>query len=108
MALNESKDKNDMQDIKYVEEAEESEDWHCAFAMHLDHVSLELHGRSSYISSSVCIRINSWHSSQRTNIGNAKVAGMTEDLNMNSDQYSIALVVFFITVSPFKQQSHLT
>jgi hypothetical protein len=33
---------------------------------------------------------------------------MTEDLNMNSDQYSIALVVFFITVSPFKQQSHLT
>jgi hypothetical protein len=33
---------------------------------------------------------------------------MTEDLNMSSDQYSIALVVFFITVSLFKQHSHLT
>jgi hypothetical protein len=28
---------------------------------------------------------------------------MTEDLNMSSDQYSIALVVFFITVSLARQ-----
>ena len=29
----------------------------------------------------------------RTNIGNAKIAGMTDDLGMDSNQYSIALVV---------------
>jgi hypothetical protein len=33
----------------------------------------------------------------RTNIGNAKVAGMDADLHMNSaDDYSIALLIFFI------------
>ncbi|KAE8368203.1 major facilitator superfamily domain-containing protein [Aspergillus caelatus] len=32
----------------------------------------------------------------RTNIGNAKISGMQEDLNLTSDQYSICLVVFFI------------
>ncbi|EGX45257.1 hypothetical protein TWF173_006922 [Orbilia oligospora] len=32
----------------------------------------------------------------RTNIGNAKIAGMEEDLQLTSGQYSIALVVFFI------------
>ncbi|KAK7432820.1 hypothetical protein QQZ08_000683 [Neonectria magnoliae] len=32
----------------------------------------------------------------RTNIGNAKIAGMSEDLNLDSDKYSIVLVVFFI------------
>jgi hypothetical protein len=30
-----------------------------------------------------------------SSIGNAKIAGMDVDLNMNSNQYSIALVVFF-------------
>lgn len=34
---------------------------------------------------------------QRTNIGNAKVAGMTKDLGMDSNQYSVSLVVFFVT-----------
>lgn len=33
----------------------------------------------------------------RGNIGNAKIAGMTEDLNMTSMQYSVVLVVFFAT-----------
>lgn len=33
----------------------------------------------------------------RGNIGNAKIAGMTEDLNMDSHQYSVVLVVFFAT-----------
>lgn len=33
----------------------------------------------------------------RTNIGNAKIAGMQTDLNLSSNEYSIALVVFFGT-----------
>ncbi|CEJ59053.1 Putative Vitamin H transporter [Penicillium brasilianum] len=32
----------------------------------------------------------------RTNIGNAKISGMQVDLNLTSNQYSIALVVFFV------------
>ncbi|EPS35334.1 hypothetical protein H072_11281 [Dactylellina haptotyla CBS 200.50] len=32
----------------------------------------------------------------RTNIGNAKIAGMEQDLKLTSGEYSIALVVFFI------------
>lgn len=32
----------------------------------------------------------------RTNVGNAYAGGMKDDLNMDSSQYSIALVVFFI------------
>ncbi|KAI1334115.1 major facilitator superfamily domain-containing protein [Xylariaceae sp. FL0016] len=32
----------------------------------------------------------------RTNIGNAKIAGMADDLNLDSSRYSISLVVFFI------------
>ncbi|RDW61314.1 hypothetical protein BP5796_11206 [Coleophoma crateriformis] len=32
----------------------------------------------------------------RTNIGNAKVAGMATDLNLDSNKYSITLVVFFV------------
>jgi hypothetical protein len=32
----------------------------------------------------------------RTNIGNAKIAGMYTDLKLTSDRYSISLVVFFI------------
>ncbi|RSL51507.1 hypothetical protein CEP54_011387 [Fusarium duplospermum] len=31
----------------------------------------------------------------RTNIGNAKIAGMADDLELTSSQYSIVLVVFF-------------
>jgi MFS family permease len=33
----------------------------------------------------------------RTNIGNAKIAGMGDDLGLTSNQYSVALVVFFGT-----------
>ncbi|KAK5114944.1 hypothetical protein LTR62_002103 [Meristemomyces frigidus] len=43
----------------------------------------------------------------RTNIGNAKVAGMTKDLKMDSNQYSISLVVFFITYVIFEVPSNL-
>ena len=35
----------------------------------------------------------------RTNIGNAKVAGMDVDLGLTSNQYSVILVVFFVCPS---------
>ncbi|KAF2759338.1 MFS general substrate transporter [Pseudovirgaria hyperparasitica] len=35
----------------------------------------------------------------RTNIGNAKVAGLTRDLNMTGGQYNAALSVFFVSYS---------
>ncbi|GAT27078.1 vitamin H transporter [Aspergillus luchuensis] len=41
----------------------------------------------------------------RTNIGNAKISGMQEDLDLTSDQYSIALVVFFIGYVVFEVPS---
>ncbi|KAF2489687.1 MFS general substrate transporter [Lophium mytilinum] len=43
----------------------------------------------------------------RTNIGNAKVAGMDVDLHLTSGQYSISLVVFFITYVVFEIPSNL-
>ena len=35
----------------------------------------------------------------RTNIGNAKIQGMTAELKMGGHDYNIALFVFFIPVS---------
>lgn len=35
--------------------------------------------------------------SQRSNIGNAKIAGMQTDLNLHGSQYNVALTVFFIS-----------
>ncbi|KAH7374554.1 pantothenate transporter liz1 [Plectosphaerella cucumerina] len=43
----------------------------------------------------------------RTNIGNAKIAGMEEDLQLTSDQYSIILVVFFIGYVLFEPPSNM-
>ncbi|EGP91745.1 uncharacterized protein MYCGRDRAFT_54413, partial [Zymoseptoria tritici IPO323] len=43
----------------------------------------------------------------RTNIGNAKVAGMTDDLGMSSNDYSVALVVFFVTYVAWEVPSNL-
>ncbi|CAN9128381.1 unnamed protein product [Alternaria sp. RS040] len=43
----------------------------------------------------------------RTNIGNAKIAGMADDLQLTSDQYSIALVVFFVTYVAFEPPSNM-
>ncbi|KAE8364990.1 major facilitator superfamily domain-containing protein [Aspergillus caelatus] len=43
----------------------------------------------------------------RTNIGNAKISGMEVDLNLTSNQYSIALVVFFIGYVIFEVPSNL-
>lgn len=33
----------------------------------------------------------------RTNIGNARIAGMDTDLSLSSHQYSVILVVFFVS-----------
>lgn len=43
----------------------------------------------------------------RTNIGNAKVAGMADDLHLSSNQYSTALVVFFVTYVVFEPPSNM-
>ncbi|KAL8376795.1 hypothetical protein RB595_007761 [Gaeumannomyces hyphopodioides] len=43
----------------------------------------------------------------RTNIGNAKIAGMTKDLEMDSDMYSTALVVFFVGYVVFEVPSNM-
>ncbi|KAK4691551.1 MFS transporter, ACS family, pantothenate transporter, partial [Lecanoromycetidae sp. Uapishka_2] len=43
----------------------------------------------------------------RTNIGNAEEAGMQEDLHLSSGQYSLALIVFFITYVLFEVPSNL-
>lgn len=33
----------------------------------------------------------------RGNIGNARLAGLEEDLNMTGDQYNVALTIFFVS-----------
>ncbi|KAJ0159046.1 putative transporter [Colletotrichum tanaceti] len=43
----------------------------------------------------------------RTNIGNAKIAGMADDLNLSSSQYSIVLIVFFIGYVVFEPPSNM-
>ncbi|KAI9490722.1 major facilitator superfamily domain-containing protein [Zychaea mexicana] len=43
----------------------------------------------------------------RVNIGNAKVAGMTEDIDISEDQYNWALSVFFIGYVVFEVPSNL-
>ncbi|KAI1322423.1 major facilitator superfamily domain-containing protein [Xylariaceae sp. FL0255] len=43
----------------------------------------------------------------RCNIGNAKVAGLQADLHLTSDQYSISLVVFFVSYVVFDVSSDM-
>ncbi|KAI9738788.1 MAG: hypothetical protein M1834_008295 [Cirrosporium novae-zelandiae] len=43
----------------------------------------------------------------RGNIGNAKIEGLTEDLNLTGSQYNICLTVFFFTYSAFEVPSNL-
>lgn len=38
----------------------------------------------------------------RTNIGNAKVDGLQEDLNMTDGQYNASLTIFFVSYSVFE------
>jgi hypothetical protein len=40
-------------------------------------------------------------------IGNAKIAGMADDLKLSSNEYSIALVVFFVTYVAFEPGSNI-
>ncbi|GAB1316860.1 hypothetical protein MFIFM68171_07070 [Madurella fahalii] len=43
----------------------------------------------------------------RGNIGNAKIEGLQEDLNMTNDQYNMTLTVFFFTYCAFEVPSNL-
>ncbi|KAI8286699.1 hypothetical protein K4K60_000213 [Colletotrichum sp. SAR11_57] len=43
----------------------------------------------------------------RANIGNAKIEGLPEDLNLTGQQYNIALCVFFITYILFEVPSNM-
>ncbi|PSK60180.1 hypothetical protein B9Z65_1078 [Elsinoe australis] len=43
----------------------------------------------------------------RTNIGNAKIAGMADDLHLTSAQYSVILVVFFVGYVVFEPPSNM-
>ncbi len=43
----------------------------------------------------------------RGNIGNAKIAGMMEDLNLTGGQYNIALTVFFFPYAIFEVPSNM-
>lgn len=38
----------------------------------------------------------------RTNIGNAKIAGLSTDLNLSTNQYNMTLTIFFISYSVFE------
>jgi MFS family permease len=40
-------------------------------------------------------------------IGNAKIAGMSKDLHLTSNQYSVALIVFFVSYVVFEVPSNL-
>lgn len=110
------KNRKDMEDVKFVEESEEAVATDvdrareekalvrkidirllpCIWIMYLlSYMDVRLPFLSNTLFSIADRR------TQRTNIGNAKVAGMTDDLNMSSDEYSISLIVFFITVRSF-------
>lgn len=43
----------------------------------------------------------------RSNIGNARVAGMNEDLKLTGSQYNIALTAFFFPYSLFEVPSNV-
>lgn len=43
----------------------------------------------------------------KTSIGNAKVAGMADDLELSSNEYSLSLVIFFISYVIFEIPSNL-
>jgi sugar phosphate permease len=43
----------------------------------------------------------------RTNIGNAKLDGLQEDLHMTSNQYNLTLTIFFISYSVFEPATQI-
>lgn len=65
-------------------------------------VSLNYNIRMAQLVESQELNISSSHS-----IGNAKTAGMTDDLNMDSTKYSVALTVFFVGYVVFEVPSNM-
>lgn len=57
------------------------------------HVSPIIHGQNEV---SCYYPLSKNRSNDESSIGNAKVAGMADDLELDSGKYSITLVVFFI------------
>ncbi len=43
----------------------------------------------------------------RTNIGNAKIAGLTTTLNLTTTQYNVTLTIFFISYSVFEPLTNI-
>ena len=43
----------------------------------------------------------------RTNIGNAKLAGLQKDLHMSGTQYNDALTIFFVSYSVFEPATNV-
>ncbi|KAJ5308520.1 Major facilitator superfamily domain general substrate transporter [Penicillium atrosanguineum] len=43
----------------------------------------------------------------RTNIGNAKIVGLTKDLNMTPNQYNATLTIFFVSYSVFEPLTNI-
>lgn len=43
----------------------------------------------------------------RGNVGNAKIEGLMDDLNLSSSQYNLCLTIFFITYSVFEVPSNM-
>lgn len=43
----------------------------------------------------------------RTNIGNAKIAGLSDDLHMNTQQYNDTLTIFFISYALFEPLTNI-
>lgn len=43
----------------------------------------------------------------RGNIGNARLAGLEEDLNMTGEQYNVALTIFFVSYIVFEVPANM-
>lgn len=72
------------------------------------YVPVVLHGQNkvSSVYGLVC-NSKSYALTILSSIGNAKIAGMSEDLELDSQRYSIALVVFFVGYVVFEVPSKL-
>lgn len=80
----------------------------------LDYHILPLMAMYFFLSFLVCTSILSSHSvlkyhalQDRTNVGNARVAGLQKDLGMSNKQYSIALTVTYVPYIVFQLPSNL-
>jgi hypothetical protein len=43
----------------------------------------------------------------RTNIGNAKIAGLVPDLNLSTDAYNATLTIFFVSYAVFEPLTNI-